>query len=248
MQATLRRERILSMFILMRRRVAYPVFILWLWSAAGPAKAQDAATLIQHIDAVVEARDETVEAFTDVEHYSVYRGKDQTHPVAEMTVKDTYSKGAGKTYTILSQSGSAFIFRIGLKPLLENEQVINQPGNVQQSWFNSANYEMKPGNLSRLDGRNCFIVAVTARRRAPNTIYGNIWIDAQDYSLAQIEGIASKSPSPFAGTTHLMRQYTQIDGFSMATRARAESDSLLFGHTVVTIDYSDYHLQLVPHR
>jgi hypothetical protein len=46
----------------------------------------------------------------------------------------------------------------------------------------------------------------------------------------------------------MMRQYEQIDGFPMATHARAESNSMLFGRTVVTIDYSDYHLQLAPQK
>jgi hypothetical protein len=42
----------------------------------------------------------------------------------------------------------------------------------------------------------------------------------------------------------MMRQYSNISGFSMAMHARAESASMLFGRTVVTIDYSDYRLQL----
>ena len=46
----------------------------------------------------------------------------------------------------------------------------------------------------------------------------------------------------------MMRQYESIDGYPMATHARAESNSWLFGRTVVTIDYSDYHLELSPHR
>jgi len=32
----------------------------------------------------------------------------------------------------------------------------------------------------------------------------------------------------------------------MATRARAESDSMLFGRTILTIDYTDYQVQLRP--
>ncbi len=236
----------------MRRGVACRVFTSLLCGASAaslaPAQLPDAATVIQRIDAAVQARYQTVLGFTDIEHYVVFRGKDQTHPVAEITAKDTYLKGVGKTYTVLSQSGSELVFRLGLKPLLDNERIINLPGNAQHSWFDSANYEMKPDGAAQIDGRNCIVVAVTARRKAPNMINGNIWVDAKDFSLAQIDGIASKSPSPFAGTTHLMRQYTQIDGFPMATHARAESNSLLFGRTVVTIDYSDYHLQLDPHR
>jgi hypothetical protein len=252
MQATLRRERILSMTIRMRRGVACSLLSISLCGCT-EARCQTpsgAAAAIQRIDAAVEARYETVLAFTDIEHYAVFRGKDETHPVAEMTVKDTYRKDVGKTYTVLSQSGSGVVLRLGLKPLLENERTINQPGNVQRSWFNSANYEMKPrlGGLERLNGRDCLVLAVTARRKAPNTIDGNIWVGEKDFALAQIQGIASKSPSAFAGTTHLMRQYAQIDGFSMATHARAESNSMLFGRTVVLIDYSDYHLQLAARK
>jgi hypothetical protein len=75
-------------------------------------------------------------------------------------------------------------------------------------------------------------------------VIGTLWADATDGSLVQIQGVASKSPSPFAGVTHMMRQYANIDGFAMAMHARAESSSMLFGHTVVIIDYSDYRLQL----
>jgi hypothetical protein len=44
----------------------------------------------------------------------------------------------------------------------------------------------------------------------------------------------------------MMRQYANINGYSMAMHARAESDSFFFGRTVVTIDYSNYNLQLKP--
>ena len=35
------------------------------------------------------------------------------------------------------------MLQFGLKPLLDNEKTINEPGNVEKSWFTSANYEMK---------------------------------------------------------------------------------------------------------
>jgi len=41
-----------------------------------------------------------------------------------------------------------------------------------------------------------------------------------------------------------MRQYAEIDGFPMALHARAESSSALLGRSVVTIDYSQYQLEL----
>jgi hypothetical protein len=257
MQATLRRERILSMAIHMRRGVACVALGAVFWSgstvfstgtAATPAPVPDEAAVVRMIDAEVQDRYATVLGFTDIEHYQVFRGGDQTHPVAEMTAKDTYRKGSGKTYTVLSRTGSDMVQEFGLKPLLDNEERINNPATVAQSWFTSANYNMKlkPGGVQRLNGRDCFVLAIDPKQKAPNMVQGTLWVDARDGSIAQVEGVASKSPSAFAGTTHMTRQYTLIDGFPMATHARAESSSLLFGRTVVVIDYSDYHLQLAP--
>ena len=204
------------------------------------------AAAIHLIDAAVAERVDKVLTFTDVEHYSVYRGNDETHAVAEMTVRDSYEKGVGKKYTVLSESGSGIILRFGLKPLIDNETAINQPGKVAESWFTSANYvmELKPGGTQKLNGRDCYVLTIRPRRAAPNMVAGTLWADVKDGTLVQIDGVASKKPSVFAGATHMMRRYANIDGFAMAMHARAESNSMFFGRTVVVIDYSDYRLQL----
>ena len=221
-------------------------FLLASGVAPAPAQAPDQAAVIRQIDAAIAARVDNVLEFTDVEHYSVYRGGDETHPIAEMTVRDTYKKAVGKEYAVLFESGSGIILRLGLKPLIDDEKTINLPGNVEKSWFTSANYEMKlkPGGVERINGRDCYVLSIKPRGEAPNLIIGTLWADAKDGSLVQIEGVASKSPSALAGTTHMMRQYTNISGFAMAMHARAESNSMLFGQTVIMIDYSNYQLQL----
>lgn len=222
------------------------VSILLLLSARFLAQERDPAQVIRQVDGAVAARVNNVLGFTDIERYSVYRGNDESHPVAEITVRDTYKKGVGKSYAVLSESGSSLALRIGLKPLLRNEANINLPGNVERSWFDSANFDMKlkSAGVQELNGRACLALTVTPKEKAPNMIEGTLWVDARDGTIVQIEGVASKSPSIFAGTTRMMRQYVNIDGFPMATHARAESNSALFGRTVVTIDYIDYKLEI----
>jgi hypothetical protein len=216
--------------------------------ASLPAQQPDEASIIRHVDAAAQARYDNVLGFSLTESYAVYRCNDENHPVAEMKVKTTYKKGSGKSYVILSQSGSGFIQRIALHPLLDNEKNVNIPGNVEKSWFTSANYQMKlkPGVTQRIDGRDCIALAVVPKIKATNMIDGTLWVDAGDNSAVEIEGVASKSPSVFAGTTHMMRRYTNISGYAMATHARAETNGALFGRTVVTIDYTDYQLQISP--
>jgi hypothetical protein len=212
------------------------------------AQQPDSAAVIRLVDAAVKARIDHVDGYTVTEHYAVYRGKDETHPAAEMTVKTVYRRESGKSYTIVSQSGSEFIKKHVLNALLDNEKEINLPGIREHSWLTSANYEMKlkTGAVERMDGRDCFALAISPKRKAPNMIVGTLWVGALDGSIVRIDGTTSQSPSIFTGPAHVMRQYVNVKGFGMATQARAVSDSFLLGRTTVTIDYRDYQIQLRP--
>jgi hypothetical protein len=165
-----------------------------------------------------------------------------------MTVRTEYKAETGKSYTILSQSGSEFIRNHVLNTILDSEKTINLPGIREHSWFTSANYEMnlKSGVVERLDERDCVALTIVPKRKATNMIEGTLWVDAKDGSIVRIDGSASQSPSIFVGPAHVMRQYVNMNGYSMATHARATSDSFLLGRTIVTIDYRDYQFQLRP--
>ena len=222
--------------------------LVWLGAAAVAAQQPDPASVIAQVDAAVKARIDNIEGYAVTEHYAVFRGKDETHPAAEMTVKTDYRKETGKSYTILSESGSEFIRNHVLRTLLSNEKNINLPGIREHSWFTSANYEMQlnSGGVQLLDGRECLTLAITPRRKATNMIAGTIWVDAKDGSIVQIVGTATQSPSIFTGAAQVMRQYASIQGFAMATQAKAVSESFLLGRTTVTIDYRDYQIQQRP--
>lgn len=218
--------------------------------AAAQAAQPDESAVIRRVDAAVKARIDGIAAYTVTEHYAVYRNHDETHPVAEMTVKTEYRKETGKSYTILSQSGSEFIRNHVLETVLDREKEINLPGIREASWITSANYEMKlkPGGVQRLDGRDCLALAISPRRKAANMIEGTLWVDARNGEIVRLEGSATQSPSIFTGPAQVMRQYVSVNGYGMATHARAVSESFLLGQTVVAIDYRDYQIQLNPAR
>jgi hypothetical protein len=220
---------------------------LTLTSLCAAAKGQqpDEAAIIRGVDAAVKARLDGIARYTVTEHYAVFRGDDEVHPAAGMTVNTTYNRETGKSYAILAESGSAVLQKFVLHSILENEKRINEPGVREGSWLTSANYEMKlkAGGTERVDGRDCFVLSINPRQKAPNLIVGTLWVNTEDESIVQIKGTASKSVSSFTGPADVMRQYTMIDDFAEATHARAVSQSFLFGRTVVTIDYSGYKIE-----
>jgi hypothetical protein len=227
---------------------AVAVACLPVWPGAAVVQAQqtDASSVIRSVDAAVKARRDGIVGYTVNEHYAVYRGKDETHPAAEMTVRTDYRKDSGKSYTIIAESGSEFIRNHVLRTLLEDEKRINLPGIREASWLTSANYQMQltSGAPRQVDGRECFAVAISPRRKATNMIEGTLWADAADGSIVRLEGTATQSPSIFTGAAQVMRQYVEVNGFAMATQARAVSDSFLLGRTTVTVDYRNYQIEL----
>jgi hypothetical protein len=210
-----------------------------------PAQQVDDAAILGSVDAAVRARIDGIAEYTATERYAVFRNGDETHPVAEMTVKTTYKREGGKSYQILTESGSAMIRNLVLHAILENEQHVNEPGVREGSWITTANYQMqvKPGGVQKVDGQACFAISLAPRRKEPYLVDGTLWVNAKDGKIVRIEGKGSKSSTVFSGATAMIREYANVDGFAEATHARAESDSFLFGPTVVTVEYGDYRIQ-----
>ena len=102
----------------------------------------DSAAVIQGIDRSVMRRDSNVLGYRVTEHYTVFRNGEDAHPAAEMSVETTYTKIAGKSYQILSESGPALLRKEVLERALENEESLNEPANRTQELITSANYEM----------------------------------------------------------------------------------------------------------
>jgi hypothetical protein len=164
-----------------------------------------------------------------------------------MIVRTTYVRETGKSYEVLSETGSQLLRNMVFSPLLENEKRINLPENRDASYFVSANYEMhlKPGGPRQINGRACYALTIHPHQKAPNLVEGTIWVDARDYSIVRIEGHGSKSASLFVDPTVMTRDYQPVDGFAMATHAKAVTESDLVGPTIVTIDYTDYKIRLL---
>jgi hypothetical protein len=240
-----------------RRRFSFAKFVLVFLApytfASNRTVAQqspDVGSVVRGVDASVQNRIDRLAGYTVTEHYAVFRGKDETHPAAEMLVKTTYRKQTGKSYEIVSQSGSSLWRNEVLHTLLDNEKRMSQPGNVETALIDSANYEMKldANPRDRVNGRDCLVLDITPKRTSEYLFRGTLWVDAQDFAIVQLKGTASKSAFFLASAAAVSRQYDEMDALPMATHAQAVSGSALLGQTMVKIDYTNYQLELIPGR
>jgi hypothetical protein len=208
----------------------------------------DITAAIALVDEAAKDRIDHIAGYTVTEHYAVYRGGDEVHPAAEMMVNTTYRHDSGKSYAIVSQTGSEILQRLVLGSILDSERTINLPGIREGAWITSANYvfKLKPGGTQLVDGRDCILLAMIPRRKAPYLIEGTLWVDSRDGSIVQVQGTASKSSSFLTGPALVVRKYANVGGYPQATHVRAASDSHLFGQTIVKIDYQNYDVQPRP--
>lgn len=209
-------------------------------AAPGP----DKVPIVSLVDASVAHRDEVLVSYTVSEHYRVYRGSDHQHPAAEMVVKTMYRKDFGKTYTIVSQSGSHLILREVLGHVLDSESLMTKPENRTRVVLTSANYDLSSNGTETVNGLDCERISIIPRTNSPYLFKGLIWVNAKDGDIVRLEGVTSKSVSVLAGATKVSREYEEIDGIPMAVHATAEANSWLLGSTSIDIDYTDYQIRL----
>lgn len=244
------RERIRVMSVCWRHGIAVSLLsVSFLFCSAKAIRSQqgpEISSIIRGVDSSVQNRLDLLEGYTVTEHYAVFRGRSDAKQVADMVVKTTYRRASGKSYAIVSQSGSSFWRSEVLNRLLDSEKLMSKPGNVETALINSSNYEMTLDKNSTQDfnGRKCLVLDIKPRRASEYLFNGMLWVDAEDYAIVQLKGTAGKSAFFLASAADVSRQYSEIKDLPMATHAVAVSDSALLGQTVVKIDYADYQLDL----
>lgn len=204
------------------------------------AQEIDSAAVIQGIDRSVMHRDNNVLGYAVTERYTVFRNGENAHPAAEMSVKTTYTKDAGKSYQILSETGPALLRKEVLERALENEKSLNEPANRTHELITSANYEMAVEGREAVNGRDCFRVAIVPRQSVAYQFKGRIWVEERTGDIVRLEGVANKSASILTGPAQVVRNYAEVDGFPMATHVSATVSSMLLGPTRMEIEYTGY--------
>ncbi len=196
--------------------------------------------VIRGLDQAQNGREIALSGYSVTEHYTVQNNRFNT--AGEIVIEALFSRGQGKTYRVISRSGSSVLQTRVLEKLLKEEANMSHGLAWQQSRLISANYRMRWVGQQMVQGQPCDVLEVVPRVKTPHVLKGRVWVDAQNYLLVRVEGRLITSPSFFAGQPMIVREYKNIDGFAFVQRSHAVSDSLLFGRTELNIDYSGYKL------
>lgn len=196
--------------------------------------------IVEDIDKAQEDREARLSGYTVTEHYTIRNSRFDTP--ADTVVATTYVRGAGKTYRVISRTGPAFLQTHVLDRILKEEEDMSRGEQRTRALVTSANYQIKGAGQESLDGRNCDVVEITPRVKSAHLLKGKAWLDAASHMLVRIQGRPTASPAFLAGIPDVTREYDDVDGFSLARKSQAISQTFLLGKTDLTIEYTDYRI------
>lgn len=205
---------------------------------AAPPVDQIVVRLEQH--EASQARE--LEHYDAIRHYRVqYRGF-KVNIAGTLDVQVNYDQGSGKTFRLLSQSGSKLLCDKVLKRAVESEKEASQ--DRQSTALTPANYRFQLAGTDTLDGRTAYIVQVEPLREGKFLYRGKVWVDSTEFAVRKIEVEPAKNPSFWITSTEIENTNSDTDGVWLPAKNRSESKIRIGGTAVLTIDYGVYHVVL----
>jgi len=145
-----------------------------------------------------------------------------------------------KHFEVLSEDGWKSANKRVLREMLVTESDSSHPDTRRKSRITSDNYTFRMIEVSSLDGRMVYVIEVIPKRQDKSLFRGRIWVDAEDYALARVEGEPAKNPSFWTRKVYFVQQYQKKGPFWFPVMTTSVTDARMFGATDVNIRYFDY--------
>ncbi len=193
------------------------------------------------VDRMVQADNDRLAAlagYTGVRHYHFENKKSGKH--AEMTAHVVVDGAGVKKFEVTEESGSGFVRSHIIHKMIEAEEEASEKGERQQTRILPVNYNFSLIGTEVLDGRSNYVLELDPKTKNKFLIRGRIWVDAEDFAIARVEGQPAKNPSFWIRSVHVVQQYGRNGQFWLPAKNQSIAQAKIFGTTEVVIEYSGY--------
>ena len=193
--------------------------------------------LMEHHDQIQR---EGLKHYKAVRHYSVeYQGLGTIK--ASMEVEVEFDATSGKTFRILSQSGSKIFGEKVLKRAMDSEKEAWQDGGATA--MTQSNYRFQLLGSESVNGRPAYILNVEPMTESKFLYRGKIWVDATDFAVVKVEASPAKNPSFLISRTVIRYTCAKTGDFWLPQQSRSETKVRIGGTAVLSIDYGTYEIR-----
>jgi hypothetical protein len=190
------------------------------------------------------AQSEQLKHYQELRHYQVQYKGFSANLVGKMDVSVTFDAASGKSFRIVSQSGSKLLCDKVLKKAVDSEAEASQDQSATA--LTPANYKFQLAGTETVDGRLAYILMVDPVKESKFLYRGKIWVDAADFAVMRIKAEPAKNPSFWILRPQITFTSTKTGDFWLPTSNRSETKVRVGGTAVFTIDYGTYQIDAVP--
>ena len=214
-----------------------------LWSQSADTVSPPALTsgqIVERMQRRNQAQTEGLKHYRSLRHYAVeYRGF-SAQVAATMDVEAIYDTSSGKSFRIVTQSGSKMLCEKVLKRAVESEMEAQQ--DKKATALTTENYSFHLAGSDSLAGRPAYILDVEPLAKSKFLYKGKIWVDAAEFALLKIEVEPAKNPSFWISRTRILQTFAKTGDCWLPERNRSETKVRIGGTAVLTIDYGTYEI------
>jgi hypothetical protein len=230
------------------RQSSIPVITVFIALFSCSALPQDAtpgmpaslspSEIVERMQRHNQEQDERLERYQALRHYAVeYKGFLKRIRAA-MDVEVNYDAASGKSFRVVSQSGSGTLCQKVLKRAVDSEQ---EAALIKdETALTEDNYTFRLLGSETLHDRPAYTLYVEPLKERKFLYRGKIWVDAADFALAKLEVEPAKNPSFWISRALIHHTYAQTRGFWLPEYDRSETQVRIGGRAVMTIDYGTY--------
>ena len=204
-----------------------------------PSIKPSVAQIVTGMQARSRIQNQNLKQYHALRTYSVeYRGVGKMW--ARMQVEITYDAAHGKSFRVVSQSGSLLLRDAVLKRAVTSEEEASKDKGATD--LSPANYRFRLIGPDTVDGRPAYILGVEPLKPKKFLYRGSVWVDAANFGVVKIQAAPAKNPSFWISKTTIWVTNELKDGFWLPEETRSQTAVRMGGTATLTIDYGSYQI------
>ena len=203
-----------------------------------------AAQIVERMQQHDKAQKEALKSYTAIRHYEVEYHGFFRRVAAKMDVEINYTVASGKSFRVISESGSHALCSMVLKRAVDSE--LEASRTKDETALTEANYRFEFAGVDRLADRLAYVLNVEPITPSRFLYRGKIWVDAADFAVAKMEVRPAKNPSFWISRTLIHHLNERTGGFWLPEENHSETKVRIGGTAVMTINYGTYQIVSQP--
>jgi len=223
-----------------RQALSCLIALLVLLTAPGCAEhpALSAGQIAERVAQHERQQASRLAGYRSLRHYSIeYHGFGRELR-ATMDAEIRYDAIAGKSFRIVSQSGSGALCNRVLKRALESEVAASK--DRAATALTSVNYRFRAAGADTVDGREAYMLDVDPLTPNKFLYRGRIWVDAKEFAVLKMDVEPGRNPSFWISHTVIHHVNAKAGDFWLPERNQSTSKVRIGGAATLTIDYGTY--------